>query len=153
MAKTVKAAKAKSVADLLSGILGETFQLYTNTLACHWNVVGANFVSLHQLFGEQYEELAEAIDELAERLRAIDAPAPAGLAALKDLATGKDGAGAGKAEKMVASLLSAHEHLIERLSDAIITSGDLGDYATEDMLIGRLAAHQKQAWMLKSLLV
>lgn len=141
---------SKVMVDALAGVLGDTFQLFVNTQTCHWNVVGPNFVALHDLFGKQYEELHAAVDELAERIRSIGHPAPIGLGALKALSSQPDGLGKGTAEDMVASLIDAHEKLIAGLVKSIEVADEVDDDGTEDLLIGRLRAHQKMLWMLKS---
>lgn len=163
MSKTVVKATAKAVVktaprankaliDGLTGVLADTFVLFVNTQACHWNVAGPHFAALHELFGTQYEELHDAVDELAERLRALGHLAPVGVAALKGASSLKDGLGNGFAEEMIEALLAAHTQLIANLQLTIELADDVDDNATEDLLIGRLQAHQKTAWMLRALL-
>lgn len=142
----------KALVDGLTGILADTFVLFVNTQACHWNVVGPNFAGLHELFGTQYEELHGAVDELAERLRALGHLAPVGVSALKGAASLEDGLGNGFPKEMIEGLLAAHNKLIVNLQVAIEIADDADDNATEDLLIGRLQAHQKAAWMLRALL-
>lgn len=153
-AKTAKPASRsnsnKAMTEALTGVLADTFVLFVNTQTCHWNVVGPHFAALHDLFGTQYEELHAAVDELAERLRALDAKAPVGVGALKDMSVVSDGLGKGNAMGMIAALAEGHEKAIKRLSAAIDLADDVDDVGTEDLLTGRLEAHQKTLWMLKS---
>ena len=108
--------------------------------------------ALHELFGEQYEDLFKAVDPLAERLRALGELAPVGLVDLAAYATVKDGLGKGKAEAMIKALLDGHVAAVKTLKEAIEAADDADDEPTEDMLIGRLDEHQKMLWMLRSLL-
>ena len=134
----------------LERVLGETFSLYINTQACHWNVTGGNFQSLHTLFGNQYEALHTAIDDLAERIRALGSPAPKGGMALLKASHLPDGLGHGTDREMLKALIAAHEGLTHTLKAAIELADEQDDVGTEDMLIGRLQEHDKMVWMLKS---
>ncbi len=136
----------------LEVLLADSYQLMAQTHLAHWNVEGADFFQLHEAFQSQYEELFEAIDEIAERLRALDALAPGGLnrlAALTDIAESPDLV---PAKDFVASLLVAHELLISNALKTRKAAAEAGDAETEDMIIGRLKSHQKTCWMLKSFL-
>ena len=146
------AKNSKNVINGLRRSLADTFMLYINTQAAHWNVTGPHFAALHELFGEQYEELHKAIDELAERLRALGEPAPAGLVDLAAYASVKDGLGKGKAEAMIKALHDGHVVAVKTLSQAIEAADDADDDVTEDMLIQRKGEHQKMIWMLAALL-
>lgn len=144
--------KSNSVANHLRKVLADTFMLQVNTQAAHWNVTGPHFAALHELFGEQYESLLGAVDELAERLRALGEPAPVGLVDMAGYTSVKDGLAKGKAEVIIKGLHDGHLTAIKVLRGAIEAADDADDDVTEDMLIQRLGAHEKMVWMLRSLL-
>lgn len=141
--------KDNSVVPALRKVLAETFALYFNTHSAHWNVVGPNFASLHTLFEGQYNELHASIDDIAERIRALDALAPATLADLVEPSGLKDGVGKSE-DAMLKGLITGHEALIKTLHEAIEIADEADDEGSEDMFIGRLRAHQKMLWMLKA---
>lgn len=135
----------------LRKVLADTYMLYLKTQNFHWNVEGREFFYLHDAFQEQYEELAEAIDELAERLRALGEYAPGGMDIYSTLTTIKDAPNPPPtAYDMLVLLASDHTGIIETLQKAINVADDEDDNGTEDMLIARLQAHQKTLWMLKA---
>lgn len=141
--------KDNSVIPSLRKVLAETFALYFNTHSAHWNVVGSNFASLHALFEAQYNEIHDSIDELAERIRALDAMAPASLKDMLAPSDLKDGIGKTE-DSILKGLIAGHEALIATLHDAIEVADEADDEGTEDLFIGRLRAHQKMVWMLKA---
>lgn len=143
--------KDNSVIPALRQVLAETFALYFNTHAAHWNITGANFAALHTLFEGQYNELHDSIDDIAERIRALDALAPNSLANLLEPSTIKDGIGKSE-DSIIKGLVTGHEALIKTLNEGVEAAQEAGDEGTVDLFIGRLRAHQKQVWMLKSLL-
>lgn len=146
-------AARKEVAQLLKESLANTYSLQLKTQYYHWNVTGPSFSSLHALFASQYEELAEAVDELAERIRSLGHTTPgtfyefAALASLKE-----DKYPPSDWKAMVANLLAAHEALARSVRDKIPVAQKAGDEGTADLFIGRLQAHEKAAWMLRSYL-
>lgn len=140
----------KSITSGLAGVLADTFTLYVKTHGYHWNVTGPHFRSLHELFEEQYTELFEAIDVLAERLRALGDVAPGSLAEFNELASLKDRESTDEASVMVANLLSDHETLVRSIRPVVEVAEEAGDGATADLLNARLAAHEQTAWMLRS---
>ena len=142
--------KPAPVAIALRKVLGDTFMLYINTQAAHWNITGPHFAALHGLLGEQYTALHGAVDELAERLRALGQAAPVGLVDLAAYASVKDGLGQGPAMAMLKALEQAHRTAIHILQEAIEAADEADDTVTEDLLIQRLAEHDKMAWMLAS---
>lgn len=135
----------------LSRFVAESFALMAKTRAAHWNAVGPGFVGLHQLTDEQVQELAGAVDKLAERLRALAVPAPAGLAALAAAATLADLPDAIGVRSAAAILMDDHATLAERAHELANDADEAEDLATHDMLVARIAAHQKAAWLLNSL--
>lgn len=150
MAKADKQ-NAATMAEHLIDVLSDTYLLAIKTHGYHWNVTGPLFPQLHAQFGDQYEDLFEAADELAERLRALDFPAPGGAASFLKNSIVKEASGQPlKATAMVADLLKSHEAVRERIEQARVVADKISDKATEDMLIGRLEEHDKIIWMLRS---
>lgn len=151
MAKSAHKNSAASMVEHLTGVLSDTYLLAIKTHGFHWNVTGPLFPQLHAQFSEQYEALLEAADELAERIRALDFPAPGSTAMfLENTVIKESSAKSLKAEAMIAELLKSHEALRERLEEARAFADEVEDKASEDMLIGRLEAHDKTIWMLRS---
>lgn len=141
----------KQVAEGLSRILADTYVLYAKTHAYHWNVTGPMFQSLHTMFEEQYQQLFAALDELAERIRALGVLAPSGLGTYQSLAGLKDDPSNPDAVSMVRNLQHDHEAVIRELRKVIATAADAGDEGTADMLTARMEEHEKTAWMLRSM--
>lgn len=133
-------------------LLADSYQLMAQTHLAHWNVEGSDFFQLHEIFQSQYEELFEAIDEIAERLRGLEAFAPGGLKRLAAMSNIEETADALPAKEFVASLLVAHETLIGNALQARKAAASAEDAETEDLIIGRIQTHQKTVWMLKSFL-
>ncbi|TCH99555.1 DNA starvation/stationary phase protection protein [Roseococcus sp. SYP-B2431] len=135
----------------LNGFLADTYVLLAKTQACHWNAKGPNFYGLHKLTEAQYGELFEAIDELAERVRALDVPAPGGLNAMLQLAKLEE-APDGLVSTVDAARMLAEDNatLAARASELAEEADDAGDQATNDMLVARIEVHEKAAWLLRS---
>ncbi|HEX6230728.1 MAG TPA: Dps family protein [Actinomycetota bacterium] len=142
----------KRIAEGLAVLLGDTSVLYVKTLGYHWNVVGPMFQPLHLMFEEQYVELREAMDLLAERIRALGGTAPGSYAELVRLASIADEEGAPGPEEMVRRLVEAHEALIRAARPLVGTAEEADDVATADLVTQRISAHEKTAWMLRSTL-
>ena len=141
----------KAVADALNGVLADTYVLYQMTHAYHWNVTGPQFPVLHAMFEEQYREMWAALDELAERVRALGAFAPTSGKAFAELASIHSAeAEPPAATAMVKSLLKGHETLIRRARIALETADEAGDVGSEDLLTQRIQTHEKTAWMLRA---
>lgn len=136
----------------LNQLVADSYALMANTHDAHWNVEGPGFFTLHKAFQEQYENLFEAIDEIAERVRALDAHAPGGLRHFLDLAGIDSFKGPLAAKDYVAGLLVGHEKTIADAVQLRDAAGAANDLETQDLAIGRLQWHQKTAWMLKSYL-
>lgn len=141
----------KQMTEILLKILADTYALYFKTHAYHWNVEGPFFDTLHKLFGDQYTEMWEATDEIAERVRAIGAYAPMNPTELFKPSTIKHAkSGNLDAMKMVKDLAGNHEALSKTLAEAIEKASEVGDEVTADILIGRQTIHDKTAWMLNA---
>ncbi|MGE3624349.1 MAG: Dps family protein [Bdellovibrionales bacterium] len=139
------------MAERLIDVLSDTYLLTIKTHGYHWNVTGPQFHSLHLLFEEQYNELFRAADELAERIRALDVPAPMSSESFRDNAGFKEATGSvPSASAMLKDLIKSHESTRARIEDARAFAEEIGDRATEDMLIARLEVHDKDIWMLRS---
>jgi starvation-inducible DNA-binding protein len=142
----------RKVSDGLAKLLADTYVLYVKTQNFHWNVRGLNFHSLHLMFENQYKELAEAVDVLAERIRALGFPVRAGLEAFQSETSLQEQEGTVPAEEMLASLVKDHEN-VGRTAHSVFPLAEEGnDQATADLLIERMEAHEKTAWMLRSTL-
>lgn len=142
-----------AIAGGLSRLLADTYTLYLTTHNFHWNVTGPMFNTLHTMFMGQYTELWNAVDPIAERIRALGHPAPGSYAAFSALSSIKDvPADPPKAMEMVRILVDGHE-AVARTARAIFPTVDkAGDEPTADLLTQRLDIHEKTAWMLRSLL-
>jgi len=141
--------KSQDNTGSLSRVLAATFRLYVQTHGYHWNVEGPKFRQLHSLFEEQYQELWNALDPLAERIRSLGAYAPGSIAELMKLA-GDEAAPAQSAEAMVDELIEAHGALAGDLRAAITTAQEAGDEPSTGLLTDRLAWHEQQLWMMKA---
>jgi starvation-inducible DNA-binding protein len=144
--------KTSSVVDALKQVLADSYALMGQTHLCHWNVEGPSFFALHAAFEEQYTELFTAVDDIAERIRALGAYSPGGLANLAKLSGMKELKENAKADDMVKHLATLHHKLIKDAATARDLAGDSNDKETEDMMIARIEVHQKTVWMLESYL-
>jgi starvation-inducible DNA-binding protein len=142
----------KAVIDGLSRVLADSYTLYIKTHGHHWNVEGPNFPALHAMFEEQYTELAEAVDQIAERIRALGAKAPAGYAAFSALTEIPESGTDMNADGMVADLLSGHEAVATSAQAALVAAEQAGDEVSVDIMVQRKTVHDKTAWMLRSTL-
>ena len=140
------------IAHGLSRLLADTYTLYLKTHNYHWNVTGPMFNTLHVMFEEQYREMWAALDEIAERVRALGVFAPtsgkqfADLTAIESADTSPPAA-----TTMVERLLSDHETLIKRAREGLSTAEEAGDAASADLLTVRIQTHEKTAWMLRAM--
>jgi starvation-inducible DNA-binding protein len=134
----------------LSAILSDTYLLYVKTQNFHWNVSSSLFYSLHLMFEGQYGELAEAVDVLAERIRALGHAAPGSFAEFSAFGSVKESTKVPKATEMLKQLLGDHELICREIRAVIPVIEKTGDDVTVDTLIERLTQHEKTAWMLRS---
>lgn len=149
----IESTDRQALAQAVGKALAETYVLYTKTQAIHWNVVGPMFYSLHKLTEEQYEDLAEAVDDLAERIRALGAPAPGcfeEFLELSDIEEAPRSQGR-TAEQAVQMLCADHETAARTFREATRLADEMDDVVTADLLTDRMAQHEKAAWMLRAL--
>jgi starvation-inducible DNA-binding protein len=142
------------VAKIVNILLADEFVLYAKTRRFHWNVVGPSFSELHKFFEAQYEALDAIIDEVAERVRALDAVAVGSLKEFVGLTRIDERAGDNPDQKgMLAALLGDHEAVIRNLRKDVDRAGEeFGDDGTADFLTGLMEQHEKMAWMLRAYL-
>jgi starvation-inducible DNA-binding protein len=131
-------------------VFADSYAVYLKTQNYHWNVTGPSFSSLHGLFEEQYSELADALDTLAERLRTFDIRVKAGFKSLGDATSIIEGAEEASATEMLKDLIASLEVLLQTIRTAQKAAQEAGDTATEDLLVSRTIEHEKALWMLKS---
>ena len=143
--------RADVVAALARG-LADTYSLYLRTHSYHWNVVGPMFHSLHAMFMEQYSELALAVDEIAERIRAHGSLAPGTYREFAALTSMTEDTDVPTAVVMVERLVAAHELTARSLREALPIAESASDQVSADLLVRRLEVHEKTAWMLRSML-
>lgn len=144
----------KAVADILNRVLSDQHVLYVKTRNYHWNVTGPLFFSLHNLLEEQYTMLATAIDETAERVRSLGAPAMGTMREFLECASLKEQPGDHPdAETMLHNLVSDHEAVIRSLREYVdVTDEKFNDMGTSDFLTAQMEQHEKMAWMLRAFL-
>ncbi|UPY36190.1 DNA starvation/stationary phase protection protein [Sediminicoccus sp. KRV36] len=138
------------VGSALNIFIADTYVLLAKTQACHWNATGANFYAMHLLTEAQYTELFAAVDNLAERARALRQFAPGGLAAMLQLATLEEADCAVPTEQAARMLASDNTAMAEHARDLADEADDADDTATHDMLVARIAVHEKAAWLWRS---
>ncbi|MBZ2188737.1 DNA starvation/stationary phase protection protein [Alcanivorax sp. JB21] len=138
------------VAAALSRLLAESYTLYLKSHNFHWNVKGPNFHALHLLFEEQYTELAQAVDLIAERIRAIGQRAPGSYAEFASLSAVKDAQGEPDAEAMLAELAADHRTVAEQADRVLRIAQEHRDEGTASLAGGRIEIHEKAVWMLSA---
>lgn len=143
---------SEELVDAVTRMLSETFMLYLKTHGFHWNVEGPHFVGLHNLFEQQYTEMWNAIDELAEHLRAMGVYAPTTHAQFSANSKIQDTDKISDAEAMVAELVDGHATLAGTLKEVVELAEKHGCPGTADLATQRLEVHNKAAWMLRSIL-
>lgn len=142
----------KDIAEGLSKVLADTYTLYLKTHNYHWNVTGPMFQTLHLMFETHYNELWLAVDQIAERIRALGFPAPGTYAEFTRLASIKEEPGVPPAEEMIRKIVQGHEAVV-RISRSVFAIADKSsDQPTLDLLTQRMQVHEKTAWMLRSML-
>lgn len=134
----------------LRGFLSHTFVAYMKTYALHWNYEGDKFYGIHQLTEKQYRDMAEAIDELAERMRAMGNTAPVSLQQILDHSSLKEYKGGVHSDKAIGELAQTHRNLSTMAKEVAEAAEKNNDPVTHDLLIHRSGVHDKFAWMLES---
>jgi starvation-inducible DNA-binding protein len=143
----------KEIATRLAALLADNYTLYLKTHAFHWNITGPMFNSLHAMFEIQYTELWQANDEIAERIRALGMYAPGSGTQFAQLSSISEESGVPGWEDMVRQLVDGHETAARTAREAFRIADDADDQPTADLVTQRMQAHEKTAWMLRSLLV
>jgi starvation-inducible DNA-binding protein len=143
---------AAQTADALGSVLADTFRLYMKVHGFHWNVSGPRFRVLHQMFEEQYNELWQSLDPIAERIRALGHEAPGSLAAMAALGTLPETEDVPNARAMMQAALDGHLAVAASAKTAVAVAEEAGDPATADLMTQRIASHEKTAWMLRAML-
>ncbi|MGN6668579.1 MAG: Dps family protein [Trinickia sp.] len=142
----------KKIADGLSRLLADTYTLYLKTHNFHWNVTGPMFNTLHLMFEGQYNELALAVDAIAERIRALGVHAPGSYKEFAKLSSIPEADGVPAAEEMIRQLVQGQEAVARTAREVFLAADGANDQPTADLLTQRLQTHEKTAWMLRSML-
>jgi len=145
-------ASREEIAEGLSRLLADTYTLYLKTHNFHWNVKGPMFNTLHLMFEGQYNELALAVDLVAERIRALGFPAPATYSEYAKLTSITETEGVPKATDMIQILVEGQESVVRTARSVFPIASEAHDEPTADLLTQRMQVHEKTAWMLRSLL-
>ncbi len=140
-----------NIAEGLKRLLADSYTLYLQTHNFHWNVTGPQFRELHLMFEEHYTELAVAVDDIAERIRTLDVPAPGTYKAFAALSSIKEVDGVPEAKEMVRLLTQGHEQVVKTCRDALKVAQDADDESSAALISDRMRIHEKTAWMLRAL--
>lgn len=143
----------KALAELLGNVLASTYVLYHKTHGFHWNVTGPLFYSVHKLTDDQYQDLAEAVDTIAERVRALGFPAPMGLQGYVKASIVKDEQDFPNTGGMITQLAKDHQMIADQMRDVVRAAEESDDVYTADLLTSRIGVHEEAAWMLNALAV
>lgn len=142
----------EAVAATLKHLLADTYTLYLQTHNFHWNVTGRQFRDLHTMFEEHYNELALAVDDIAERVRTLGFVAPGTYRAFSELSSIQEVEGVPKSEEMVEILKNSHELIVRTCRTALAAAQEANDESSAALISDRMAVHEKTAWMLRALL-
>lgn len=145
-------AQRQEIAAGLSRLLADSYTLYLKTHNFHWNVTGPMFSTLHTLFETQYTELAAAVDEIAERIRALGVPAPGSYRQFSELSSVPEETGVPEARDMIRQLVEGQEAVVRTARSLLPLVEAAHDEPSADLLVSRMQVHEKNAWMLRSLL-
>jgi starvation-inducible DNA-binding protein len=148
----ISEADRRAIAEGLSRLLADTYTLYIKTHNFHWNVTGPLFNTLHLMFEQQYTELATAVDEIAERIRALGFPAPGSYRQFGALTSVEEEEGVPSAEEMISQLAKDQETVTRTAREVFPVAEKADDEPTADLLTQRMLIHEKTAWMLRSML-
>jgi starvation-inducible DNA-binding protein len=147
----IKETDREAVAEGLKRLLADSYTLYLQTHNFHWNVTGPSFRELHLMFEEHYTELATAVDDIAERIRTLDVPAPGTYKEFARLSAVEEVDGIPEAKDMVDILTKGHEQVVKTCRDVLKTAQDADDESTASLVSDRMRIHEKTAWMLRAL--
>ena len=147
----ISAGHREAIAAGLSKLLADSYTLYLKTHNYHWNVTGPQFNTLHTMFEQQYTELAIAVDEIAERIRALGLPAPGSYKAFGKLTSIEEANGKESAEDMIRQLVLGQEAVVRTARAVFPAADEANDEPTADLLTQRMQIHEKNAWMLRSM--
>ncbi|MBT8079921.1 MAG: DNA starvation/stationary phase protection protein [Gammaproteobacteria bacterium] len=142
----------EEIAGHLSRLLADSYTLYLKTHNFHWNVTGPQFNTLHTMFEAQYTELALAVDEIAERIRALGIRAPGSYTEFARITSVHEANGGESAEEMVRQLVTGQETIVRTAREAFPAADAANDEPTADLLTQRMQSHEKTAWMLRSMI-
>jgi len=140
-----------NIAQHLKHLLADSYTLYLQTHNFHWNVTGPMFNQLHLMFEEHYNELAIAVDDIAERIRSLDVAAPGTYRAFFELSSIKEVDGVPNADTMINLLTKGHEQVVKTCRTALAIAQDAGDESSAALISDRMRVHEKTAWMLRAL--
>lgn len=138
------------ITDGLKRLLADSYTLYLQTHNFHWNVTGPQFRELHLMFEEHYTELAEAVDDIAERIRTLDVPAPGTYKALASLSSIEEVEGVPPTDQMVDLLTKGHEQVVKTCREVLAVAQKANDESTASLVSDRMRLHEKTAWMLRA---
>ncbi|TAE24627.1 MAG: DNA starvation/stationary phase protection protein [Candidatus Kapaibacterium sp.] len=142
----------KQIGQGLARLLADTYSLFLKTHNFHWNVTGPMFNTLHTMFEVQYTELFTAVDEIAERIRALGEFAPGSFSSFKNLSAIQDADSVPSANDMIKKLVEDNETVVRTAREVLPIAEEANDGPTADLLNARLQIHEKTAWMLRSML-
>ncbi len=148
----ISAENRKSIGEGLSRLLADSYTLYLQTHNFHWNVKGPRFHDLHVMFEQHYIELAEAVDEIAERILALGVDAPGTYKAFESLTSIETIEGVPSAEEMITALTNSHETVVRTCRTVLKQAQDADDESTASLVGDRMRVHEKTAWMLRSMI-
>ena len=140
----------QDIAGGLKRLLADSYTLYLQTHNFHWNITGLQFRELHLMFEEHYTELATAVDDIAERIRALDFPAPGTYKEFVELSSIKEVEGVPSAADMVTLLTQGHEQVIRTCREVLKVAQEADDESTASLVSDRMVVHEKTAWMLRA---
>ena len=146
----IEASDRARSAEAIKKLLADTYALYLKTHGYHWNVEGPHFQQLHMLFMEQYTEMWTAVDELAERIRALGEYAPSSYSEMASLSSIVEESERPDWHSMVANLAKGHQQVAKSARQVLQVATEIGDDATADVVTPRITLHEKTAWMLRA---
>ena len=140
----------REAAEALSRCVADTYSLFVSTQGLHWNVQGPLFYSIHKMTEEQYQDMFEAIDELAERIRTLGFPAPGTLSEMAERSVINEIDPRAEVRSQIEQLIAGNERVTQRMREAVEKAEALHDVKTADLLTERLGVHEENAWMLRT---